>query len=119
MTLLKNITSILMTVISISSFAQSGGGGGGGGVVRPDARINNAQLENLRIKEISNLIKPKEIIFNIEEKEDTIEFAYGQANQNAWDIQKLEVNKADLIKDTSVIKALEESKVKKDWSEIK
>lgn len=107
MTSMKLIFLAMLTLIVSQSFAS----GGGGGI------LNYTQEDQL--KNQLNTSNNKEIIYNIGQKDGLIQFAYGKLVDKKWQIQKIEMLEVDLINDTSVMTALQDSKDLKSWAEIR
>lgn len=99
---MRTILFSIITVLSLISLNSFAGGSGGGGVLMNAMRAQN-----------------REIIYNMGQKDGTVKFAYGQLVDKQWQVQKLEMAVSDLEGDTSVIKALQDSKSLNSWAEIK
>lgn len=106
---MKNLGLLIAILIPGISFAGNGGGtmsaariltqqsgGGGGGV-----------------------LGPSEIVFHLEQNENSVRFAYGRLVDNQWQVQNLEVLKSELEYDPEVIKALQASSKMKTWRAVK
>jgi hypothetical protein len=98
---------ILSLIIPSVSFA----GGHGGGVMMTVGPAK--QIDSLGAPQ------PKEIVFHLGQHDGLIKFAYGHLVNNDWQVQKLEIPEADLLDDSSVMKAIQNSKSLKDWAEIR
>lgn len=96
---------LLSVLFSISSFASTNGGG----VLRA----------NMMAVGIGDLANNPEIILHLGENNGKIKFAYGQLVGKQWQIEKFEMPAAELVTDASVIKALQDSKFLKTWTELK
>jgi hypothetical protein len=93
-------TLIILSIL-LPFFAQAGGGGG----LRPGMEMMTANSP--------------EIVFNLGDKDGIARFAHGQLINNQWHIQKMEIPKANLLNQQEVISALQESKTKGDWAQIR
>lgn len=98
---MRNIIVILI-LASTPIIATAGVGGGGVGP-RPE------MLTGLT----------PEIVFNLGDKDGLARFAHGQLINNQWQIQKMEIPKAELLNQQDVVKALLESLRDNQWAEIK
>lgn len=98
--------SIILFLISSVSFAQkqsvARGGTGGGGV------LANARAS----QEIT------QVIYHAGQDGELIKFEFGQKVDNEWLIQKGEITNEELVKRPDVLKALEESQLKRDWAKL-
>lgn len=115
MTSMKYILSITFTLISFSSFA---GGGGGGGVLARVMALQPGGTEDTGLI-TSALTKTPEIVFNLGQNNGTVKFAYGQLVNKKWQIENLEMTVVELSQDSAVVKALQDSRDLKTWTEIK
>lgn len=111
---MKYIVLTALTFTSLSSFASGGGGGVLAAVMASKMKIDDTGLINA-----GNLAKSQEIIFNMGQKDGLVKFAYGQLVDKKWQVQKLEMLEAELLADSSVMKALQDSKSLNSWAEIK
>lgn len=100
-------TIILITTVLLSQLCLAGTGGGGVMAVASMSRNN-----------LSGKL-PTEIVYNIGNKDGITKFAYGQLVNNEWQVQKVEMAEADLLKDMSVVKALQDSKAINGWVGIR
>ncbi len=94
---MKAIILIITVFLSQLSLA----GTGGGGVMMRTFSLNNPQ-----------------IVYHMGQQDGLVRFAYGQLVDQKWQIQNIEMQEADLIKEVSVVKALENSKTTNDWVTI-
>ncbi len=96
--MLKLTTLILGTLISISTIASTHGGG---------VLIRNAMIG-----------PDKEIIFNMGQKDGVVKFAYGQLIENKWQVQEVELPIVEVEQDQAIMRALLNSRLNKNWSQI-
>lgn len=115
MTSMKYVLSIFITLVSFTSFA---GGGGGGGVMAKVMAVK-AGIDDTGLMNPGMTLKTPEIIYNIDQKNGLVKFAYGQLVDKKWQIQKIEMPESELAVDAAVMKALQDSKSSKSWAEIK
>lgn len=112
----------IMTLVSSLALA-AGGTGGGGWKPGPMAMTNKQSLD------LSSFVgatsgnggggdRPREIVYNIGSSNGLIKFAYGKLINNRWDIQKIELPENDLLTDSSLFNALDDSKSSRYWVEI-
>lgn len=112
----------IMTLVSSLALA-AGGTGGGGWRPGPMAMTNKQNLD------LSSFVgatsgnsgggdRPREIVYNMGQKNGLVRFAYGQFVDQKWQIQKIEITEAELLNDNSTIKALEVSKSLNNWAEL-
>jgi len=95
---MKILAIISLLFISLNSFA---GGVGGGGVL-----ANSMSQKN------------PEIIFHMGQTEDTVKFAYAQLVNNDWQIQRMELPKAQLEQEKTLMKALIDSQQSQYWTRV-
>lgn len=98
--------SILMTLtLFVGSIAFAGNGSGtlGG---RPVAKLAELNLS------------AEEVVLHLGEKDGVVRFQYGHLNGQQWDIQDVEISKTEIIEQPEVVKALEKSRLLKNWAEI-
>lgn len=97
------ITLMFLGSISFAQQSKARSGGTGGGGVLAEARVSQNELQ---------------VIYHAGEQGDLINFEFGQKVENEWKIQKGQIRKEELVNRPDVVKALEESLLKKDWAKI-
>lgn len=114
--MLKLTSIVFGTLISFSTFASTHGGG----VMSPTAMTGNFNfMGGTGGGGVLTPKRPTEIVYNIGKKDGVVKFAYGQLVGQDWQVQNVEMPEADLMRDVSVIKALQDSSALKSWAEIK
>ncbi|MFN3698359.1 MAG: hypothetical protein ACK4VO_13050 [Pseudobdellovibrio sp.] len=95
----KLTTLIFGTLVSLTSFASTHGGG--------------------ILMVADRLASGSELIYHMGENDKSVRFAYGQLQNGQWQIQNIELPKADLLNDEQAINALNASRLTKKWVELK
>lgn len=99
---MKAILMTLTLIISTVSFA-----GNGSGTLGTAAK---------RLAELSRT--SQEVVYHIEEKNGLVIFEYGFRNGQTWEIQKIEISEQDVEAQLDLLKALDQSKLDKNWARI-
>lgn len=106
---------ILIFTVFLSQLSLAGTGGGGVMATTGKTLQDGGSVDTLK----QRVGLSPEIVFNKGAQNGVARFAYGQFVDNQWKIQNIEMSEIELLKDESVIKALQASKSLSDWAEIK
>jgi len=89
---------IITVSILLSQWSFAGTGGGGVMMISPE--------------------KMPQIVYHMGEQDGVVSFAYGKLVNGNWNVQKVEMPEADLLKYNSVTEALEASKIISEWVQV-
>lgn len=106
-------------VILFSNFALAGGGTSGGGWRPGTMMMTNPGLSEFGGTGGGGVMKSPEIVFHMGHKNGFVKFAYGQLDDNQWQIQKIQIPEFDLVQNPNIAEALKQSQQENNWTLIK